>query len=426
MANIKSEQLRSDLGLELNKDQPLSVSEMIKSIQNILGKDNCFIEKVLNKKILCYKHNGIVEVLLLAAITYMGGNGQHPVYKKRMQLKKWYKDIVSYYDNQCNYHVRFIGVYHYQNNIVFTEFKKESYINKKMNSSAAHIYTNDLYQAMKEGVFKRIDRNKNELVSIKYIKLKDYLDGYIEGYINELFHIFAMFHDSDFFGKWISAKTAIPEMYENQWSKWKETEWPGWYLEFKIERFIKQKCLENKILYVGSSHKKTGELDFDLWFGEENFYGDLKASDVMKKEAPGNDKNNFIECINKYDRFWYIIYEHCTLKDSEQNGYEATKFRTHYIKEKNEWPKNKPFHELSYCKRMKHSIKFIKMYIIELNRINFREVLSDFNQGRQYNGDERKPKFKISKNKIDNFIVYEQEFIEVEKCQENNNILKKN
>lgn len=420
MANLKSEQLRSDLSLDINSDQPLSISEMIKNIENILGKDNCYIEKVNNKKLLCYRHGNKVEVLLLAAITYMGGNGQHPIYKKRMQLKKWYKDIIEYYNDKPNYNVRFIGVYHYQSNIIFTEFIKDSYIKKKMNSSAAHVYTNDLYQAMKDGSFKRKDRNKNELVTIKYIKFKDYLDGNMREYNNDLFNIFAMFNDNDYFGKWISAKSAIPEMHENNWNKWKETEWPGWYLEFKIDNFIKEKCLENKILYVGSSHKKEGELDFDLWFNEDNFYGDLKASDIIKKEAPGNDQQNFIECINKYDKFWYIIYEHNTVKDSAENNYEATRFRANYLKEKNEWPKNKPFDELSYCKRMKNSIKFIKMYIIELNRINFRDVLSDFNQGKQPNGDPRKPKFKIPKNNIDNFIVYEQEFIQIEENEQNN------
>ncbi len=420
MANLKSEQIRSDLSLDINSDQPLSISEIIKNIENILGKDNCYIEKVNNKKLLCYKHGNKVEVLLLAAITYMGGNGQHPIYKKRMQLKKWYKDIIEYYNVKPNYNVRFVGVYHYQSNIIFVEFIKDSYIKKKMNSSAAHVYTNDLYQAMKDGSFKRKDRNKNELVTIKYIKFKDYLDGNLREYNNDLFNIFAMFNDNDYLGKWISAKTAIPEMYKNNWNKWKETEWPGWYLEFKIDSFIKEKCLENKILYVGSSHKKEGDLDFDLWFGEDNFYGDLKASDITKKEAPGNDQQNFIECINKYDKFWYIIYEHNTVKDSAENNYEATRFRANYLKRKNEWPKNKLFDELSYCKRMKNSVKFVKMYIIELNRINFRDVLSDFNQGKQPNGDPRKPKFKIPKNNIDNFIVYEQEFIQIEENEQNN------
>lgn len=419
MANLNSEQLRSDLNLEINKDQPLSTSEMIRNIKNILGEENCHIERYNNKKLLCYKHDDIVEVLLLAAVTYMGGNGQHPIYKKRMQLKKWYKEVVNYYSRKLNYNVRFIGVYHYQSNIVFVDFLKDSYIKKKMNSSAAHVYTNDLYQAMKDGTFKRKDRNKNEIVTIKYIKFKDYLDNKVKEYNNDLFNVFALFNEENCFGKWINAKNAIPEMHNNNWNKWKETEWPGWYLEFKMDSFIKEKCLERKILYVGSSHKRVGELDFDLWFGDDNFYGDLKASDITKNEAPGNDQQSFIECINKYDKFWYVIYEHDTVKDNEDNNYEAARFRANYIKDNNEWPRNKQFSELSYYKKMKNSIKFVKMYIIELNRINFRNVLSDFNQGKQPNGDARKPKFKISKKNIDNFIVYEQEFMQIEENEQN-------
>lgn len=131
MTNLKSEQLRSDLGLEINYDQPLSTSEMMKNIINILGKSNCYIEKVNNKKLLFYKHSNTIEVLLLASITYMGGNGQHPIYKKRMQLKKWYKDIVNYYSNKSNYNVRFIGVYHYQNNIILQNLTKIPMLRKK-------------------------------------------------------------------------------------------------------------------------------------------------------------------------------------------------------------------------------------------------------------------------------------------------------
>lgn len=413
MANIKSEQLRSDLSLELDYDQPIPISKMIDSLKNLLGKENCTIERFNNKKLFCYTHGNKKEVLLLAAITYMGGNGQHPIYKKRIQLKTWYKDAVDYYKNDKNANVRFIGLYHYQNNIILTEVMKDSYLSKKMNSSAAHIYTNDLFQAMKEGIFKRVDKNKNEIIAIKYIKFKDYLDGNLSTVGNDLFSIFESFNEKFDFGHWLPAMQAIPEMHKGGWNKWKETEWPGWFLEFKIDKFIREYGLENKILYVGSSHKRAGEFDFDLWFDESKFYGDLKASDITKKETPGNDQTNFIECINKYDRFWYVIYEHDTIKDSEENNYEATRFRTNYIKDNNEWPKNKPWDELSYYKRMKNSVKFIKMYIIELNRINFREVLNDFNQGRQPNGGARKPKFKITKNNIENFIVFQQDFMEI-------------
>ena len=123
MANIKSEQLRSDLSLELDYDQPIPISKMIDSLKNLLGKENCTIERFNNKKLFCYTHGTKKEVLLLAAVTYMGGNGQHPIYKKRIQLKTWYKDAVDYYKNDKNANVRFIGLYHYQNNILYLLYK---------------------------------------------------------------------------------------------------------------------------------------------------------------------------------------------------------------------------------------------------------------------------------------------------------------
>ena len=63
---------------------------------------------------------------------------------------------------------------------------------------------------------------------------------------------------------------------------------------------------------------------------------------------------------------------------------------------------------MSYHSRMKHSVKFLKMSIIELNRVNFRDALKDFNQGRQPDGNARKPKFSINKTVLenDNFVVF--------------------
>ena len=57
---------------------------------------------------------------------------------------------------------------------------------------------------------------------------------------------------------------------------------------------------------------------------------------------------------------------------------------------------------------MKNSVKFMKMSIIELNRINFREALTDFNQGCQTDGKARKPKFNNNKKVLetDNFVVF--------------------
>lgn len=61
---------------------------------------------------------------------------------------------------------------------------------------------------------------------------------------------------------------------------------------------------------------------------------------------------------------------------------------------------------ISYASRMKHSVKFKRMRIFELNRVNMNEALSAFNQGHQPDGSARKPKFLINKQNIDNCIVY--------------------
>ena len=57
---------------------------------------------------------------------------------------------------------------------------------------------------------------------------------------------------------------------------------------------------------------------------------------------------------------------------------------------------------------MKNSVKFVKMSIIELNRVNFRGALTDFNQGHQPSGNARNPKFNINKKVLenDNFVVF--------------------
>jgi len=411
--NIKCEQIRSDFILDINYDEPLRPKELLQIAIKTLGENNCKVILFNNKKVLKYlKPQGTCEILLLSAVTYMGGNGQHPIFKKRSQLKNWYKDIVNSYENDSKCNVRFIGVYHYKGNIIFLDYEKDTFMNKKMHNSAVHVYTNDLYQAMKQGIFTRIDKNSNIIHAIKHSEFKNYLNDNAIAYDNELFRIFKEFNQTFKFGSWITAKEAIVAMHKNNWKNWKQTEWAGWYLEAMFSQFCKENHLENTISYIGDSNKKQGDLDFDLWFEKDHFYGDLKSSDIAKKEAPGNDQKNFVTCINLYDKFWYVIYEHETIKDNIDNNYEATKFRNNYLLTQGEWPKGKTFNELSYSNRMKRSVQFTKMTIIELNRINYRIVLDDFNQGHQQDGSERKPKFKINKKNIENFVVFRYKYKE--------------
>lgn len=405
MSNLKSEQIRSDLSLEIALDQPLSPLKMEGFICAALD-DECFYTKYGRNNLLTYNNGSKNIVFLFKAVTYLGGNGQHPLFKKRIQLPNNWKTIVNDLENKDT-EIKFIGVYHYKGNIVFVDFYKDTYIKRKMNNSSAFVYTNDIYQAMKNDNFERTDVNGNTHCTVKFNKFKKYIDNSLPtNEFNNLFDIFNSFNKKFVFGKELLASDAIVEMYKNHWSQWKQSEWPGWYLEYKVNDYLVKNKLQNKIKYVGNLNKSDGELDFDLWFDEDQFYGDLKASDKTKTSAPGNDQSNFIDCINKYDKFWYVVYEHNTVKDKDKNNYPATRWRTNFIKDNGEWNPNKEWDELSYCSRMKYSVNFQNMYIIELNRINYRTALSDFNQGHEPGGGRRAVKFVINKNNIDNFIIY--------------------
>lgn len=407
--NVDSEQITLDKSLVFAQDQPLSNKELQECLINVLGRDKCKVLNVPTRKwVLEYVDNNKVYHLLVRPCTYLGN--PHPLYKKRVQLPLWFNEYTNSINKKnSNIDVRFIGVYHYGDkhhgdNIVFVDFKKDTYLAKKGHSSSAHIYTNDLFQAMTYGIFTKEDHFGNTISTIRRDRFQDYLTNQVSETVT-LFELFNKFNCGFTFGQWLQALDTIKEMHNNDWHQWKQAEWAGWFLEYKFNKFTIENDITTKMRYVGSSLKREGDLDFDIRFDEENFYGDLKASDIKKKETPGNDQENLIECIYQFDKFWYVIYEHETIKDSDATNYEATKARNHYIKSVDpSYDKD----EMSYHERMKSSVKFMKMSIIEINRINFREALTDFNQGCQPNGKARKPKFNINKKVLenDNFVVF--------------------
>ncbi len=411
--NLKSQQLRSDLSLEIDFDQTLTKNEIKEKLIDLLGEENCSEEKISNHKVLIYRNkNNIKQVLLFANISYLGGNGAHPIFKKRMQLQFSFKQVALAVENDSNYVVRFLGVYHYKGNIVFVDFVKDTYLMKKMHNSAAHVYVNDLYQGMKNGIFKKIDRNNNTLYVVKYIKLKDYLnDDLIDNNnkITKIFNLFTRFNYGFPFGQWLKAIKCVEEMKNKSWSQWAQSEWAGWFLEYRFCMYTKTYKTNSYCEYIRQKGKT--DLDFDLWFNEVSFYGDLKSESLLSSDILGNDKESVLEAINKYDKFWYVVYEHETVKDKDKN-YEASEFINKLKLDSGKWPKGKPYDPHSYGNRLKNSVKYTKMYIVEVNRINYGDVLSDFNQGRQPNGDPRNQKVSISKKILDNFIIYKYDYKE--------------
>ncbi len=412
--NVDSEQITLDMNLVVAQDQPLSDSDQQRCLFDVLGRTNCRIVRVPPKKwAFEFRKDGKIIQLLVRTCTYLGN--PHPIFKKRVQLPTWFNEYANQMkEERPDVDVRYIGMYHYGDefhgeNIVFIDFHKDTYLLKKGHNSSAHVYTNDLFQAMTYGVFTKEDQFGNTITVLRKDKLLDYLVGDRHPATN-LFDLFRLFNSGFTFGRWLKALDVIKEMYENEWSQWRQTEWAGWFLEYKFNRFTIEEHLTNQMRYVGSSMKRDGDLDFDVRFDETDFYGDLKASDITKKETPGNDQQNLIDCIYRYGKFWYIIYEHETIKDSKENNYEATRARNRFIKSVDpKYAKD----ELSYKARMKNQVKFVKMSIIELNRVNFRGALKDFHQGHQPDGSPRALKFNINKDVLnnDNYVVFRYKYV---------------
>ena len=399
----KSEQITIDMKVVCDYDQPIKESGKILEIyEEIFGKENCGIENYERKPVYFYKNENVKHYFLTASVTWL--NNPHPFFKKRLQLKPWYKDFYQKNKDRNNIKIYFIGLYHYEKNIIFVEFKPKDYISKEMNNSSAHVYSNDLYQAMVNPYFTKKDNKDNTITTVSKKNFKSYIEGNLKE--RTVQQIFEKFNKEFQFLEWIKADKAIKEMKENEWYAWKQAEWAGWFLEYKVNDFIEKEKYQDIMKYIGN--EKTNEVDFDLFFKKDNFYGDLKASDVTKKEILGNDKQNVVEAIKKYGRLWYVIYEHETIKDTVQKNEMAIKRMKLIGKEYEEGG------EISYQNRMKHSVKFERMKIIELNKINMNSILSDFNQGKQPTGEKRNVKVKISKEKIeeliktceDNFLIF--------------------
>lgn len=409
--NINSEQITYSGDVILAQDQPLRGSSKYRPIIERLGIENCTFQTVLGQKVLIFS-NGTRHIVLLAkAISYLGN--PHPIFKKRIQLPDWYQAF-CYNARKYNlpYDIRFLGVYHYEENVLFVDFKKDTYLTRGLHNSSAHVYTNDLYQALTYGIFSKQDFHGNTMTCIRPDKLQSYLTGTTQEE-NNLFYLFSQFNHGFTFGKWLKAIEAIQEMHDNGWKNWRQTEWAGWFLEYRFDKFTIDNKVTDRMRYI--SQKKNGELDFDIRFEEADFYGDLKASDISKEEAPGNDQDNLCECIYKYNKFWYVIYEHESVKDAQVN-FAASKEREDYLKDVDptyyrrllERRGKEPDKIHGQDPKMKNQVRFTKMTIIELNKVNFRKALKEFAQGHQANGTARKPKFSIDKSvlKNDNFVVF--------------------
>lgn len=344
------------------------------------------------------------SIIALKQVTYLGN--PHPTYKKRAQMPAWFPEVREK-NTKDGYKVFFMGVYTYKENVVMFNFKLETYEGNKFNNSSAHIMINDIYQATKTGYYKKIDKKKNEIDCFRV----EYLDAIIneKKLVNKEIDTIQKFNEKFEFNKSLHVMKCVPEMNEANWPDKNQGEWPGFYLEYRYDKFLHENNRTDIINF--QKIKDDSAFDFDLFFPSADYYGDLKSSAKAKNESPGNDKQSLDEYLKLGKKFWYVIYEHDT-KLAKDNNDEATiawnnyRLQNGYKKLQDDIKNGKIDWMLSYKNRLKESVTYTGMFILEINDANKHYVFNDFNQGKQPDGSKRKGKYMIKKKDIENFIVY--------------------
>lgn len=332
--------------------------------------------------------------LFFKNVSYLGN--PHPLFKKRIQIPSNFLDVYNKNKTKGIY-TFLIGVYKYKNTLLFCDFDTSKYIKNRLHNSSAHVYTIDLLNGYRNGIFKKKDKRNNVITVFNSSNINEFLKlkfGNDDSCGVEVFDTL-----DDFFAsmckQWFGIE-CYHEMIENKFTNKYQPEWPGFYLEFKLQQYLNEHHKTNIIKY--SQNKKKNDIDLDLFFPKMGIYGDLKAHSSTSTAIQGNDYETIMNIIENQS-IYYIVCNHDTVKDSKEN-YVVTEF----------WNKIQHKDNLhSYGEKMKYSVKLNSYFILEINKYN-KKYLNVFNQGKNSNGKPREPKIMINEKNLNNFLVHIVEF----------------
>ena len=333
---------------------------------------------------------GMEYCILCKNISYLGN--PHPIYKKRIQIPEHFINL--YKENSKKGIITLlIGVYKYKDTILFCDFDTSKYINNKSHNSSAHIYTIDLLNGFRNGIFKKKDYRDNIITVFDENNINKFLEIKLSASSTTGVEVFDTLDNffASMFKEWIGIDCYM-EMIENGFNNKFQPEWPGFYLEYKLEKYLEENHKKDIIRYC--QNKKNGDIDLDLYFPKLGIYGDLKTHSLNSTAIQGNDYETIMSLIENQS-IYYIVCCHETEKDKNHN-FVVTEF----------WNKSQYKTDLhSYGNKMKYSVKLKKYYILEINKYN-KKYLKIFNQGKNSDGKPREPKIMIPDKYIENFLVH--------------------
>jgi len=358
---------------------PNEIRGILKTDFEILNESNPYTCIVNQKEIK----------LFVKQITYLGH--PHLAFKKRIQISKGWQVGLS------EENAYLLGIYKYKDTILYTIFDKKNFVTRFTNNSSAHVSTFDLLNAQQKGLFTKQDIRGNIITCVR----KDLINYVLSKIVSNesilskeilLFEDFKLTLKSFYHGIECYSEL-ISKNYRNKF----QPEWFGFFLEYKFENFLEENPNYKSICRY-QSKKSKNDIDLDLNFNNE-FLGDLKTHSNESSAILGNDTGNINKALKKYGKLWYIVFNHNTFRDSE-NNYEVTIF----------WnTSQKKVNLKSYSKKMKNKIELTDFMILEINSYNYK-YLSVFNQGINSNKLPREPKIKIDKKMINNFLIYSSKF----------------
>lgn len=390
LSNVKVDQIYHGSVIE-DYGEILTKSELqfiIKGLfQNLIVEKNGYLYGKYRDKEYCIYYKNI---------SYLGN--PHPKFKKRIQISNKFKTL---YDENFKKNITtlLIGVYKYKDNILLCDFDTSTYIKRKAHNSSAHVYTIDLINGERNGLFEKKDIRGNIITVFNKDNVINFLDSKLFNEDNTKIEVFDTL--DDFFihmaKEWLGIE-AYADMIEHNYRNKYQPEWPGFYLEYKLEEYLIKNNKQDVITFY--QNRKKGEVDLDLQFPQLGFFGDLKAHSVTSSRIQGNDYETIMKLLET-QIIYYIVVNHETEKDSDHN-YEVTKFWNTVQNKKD---------LMSYFNKMKYGVKIKSYYVLELNKYN-KQYIDVFNQGKNSDGSPRNPKISISMKKINNFLVHIIEFDE--------------
>lgn len=201
------------------------------------------------------------------------------------------------------------------------------------------------------------------------------------------------FEDYETGGRYWDGKVSVMEMVDDNYANARQTEWPGWYFEYKAIPALMKK--------YGGGPRKYGRTTFD-YEGKRTW--DLKthsltgATGSKKYDIPLNDKYSIERAIAENGGLGFIILQGHPLYDDEEEFYywHNLDVRGKIISRRD-----------VKSRRLKtgfllRSLEFYRIPSLEkLEEMTERGVFKDFQQGRQSDGSSRNVKLAMRTNRTE-------------------------